>query len=298
MIKTVVLSLIVALAFCAQGFLQNNLYSFQKDIPRPGTVSEMPVALSRVISLEYALVVSDIAFVKSLNVFGRILENRRNSSSQIAPMWLWKKILHELEISTFLDGYFLDPYYFSNTIASSHPSVVNEVNTMLVRGAHMRYWDWELPLYIGFNNYFLLNNPQEASRWIMEAAERPGNKSNILGTLAARLAYRGNQTENGIVFLRRMLETAKDPVTIEQYRERLIALEGIWLLEKGVESYKNTFGFKPLRLSQLVEKGIVVEIPVDPYGGVFFLGEDGKVKTTSNFRPINDRRSSVSKSED
>jgi len=36
-------------------------------------------------------------------------------------------------------------------------------------------------------------------------------------------------------------------------------------------------------LHELVKYSIIQEIPSDPYGGVFFLDEDGKIKTTSNF---------------
>ena len=69
-------------------------------------------------------------------------------------------------------------------------------------------------------------------------------------------------------------------------RRRIGALRGIWVLEQAVEAYRGRFGFAPADLSELVKRGVLGELPTDPYGGVFYLNDQGKVWTTSDLRPV------------
>jgi hypothetical protein len=58
-------------------------------------------------------------------------------------------------------------------------------------------------------------------------------------------------------------------------------LEGIFKIETAVNKYKEKFGILPKTLKDLVQNNLLKEIPKDPYGGVYYIDKDGKVRTTS-----------------
>ena len=79
--------------------------------------------------------------------------------------------------------------------------MVRETNELLEKGTRYRDWDWNLPFYAGFNNFFFLHDNAKASELLATAAQRPGPSEQLL-SLAARLAYTEKKTENAIMFLR------------------------------------------------------------------------------------------------
>ena len=119
----------------------------------------------------------------------------------------------------------------------------------------------------------------------MIAAKRPG-ASPLLATLGARLAYKGQRTENAIVFLEEILKREQDEAVIKVYKTRLEALNGILLLERSVSVYKDRLGILPFSLDDLVIAKIISQLPIDPYGGEFYISLDGSIKTTSELRPM------------
>ena len=108
----------------------------------------------------------------------------------------------------------------------------------------------------------------------------------MIPTLAARLAYQGNQTENAIRFLVEFLQTMENPAERSQYETRLQALKGIYILEQAVKSFQLKFNRPPWQLSELVVQGVLANFPEDPYGGNFHLAPDGTIKTTSELREM------------
>ena len=62
---------------------------------------------------------------------------------------------------------------------------------------------------------------------------------------------------------------------------RAAAFEKILHLEKAVLAYRKRFQTEPKKLEDLVEAGLLVKIPEDPYGGSFYLDNEGRVRTTS-----------------
>jgi hypothetical protein len=50
-----------------------------------------------------------------------------------------------------------------------------------------------------------------------------------------------------------------------------------------VMSYKERFGKTPVSLQRMIEKGILKEIPKDPYGGIFSISPEGEILCTSDY---------------
>ena len=186
-----------------------------------------------------------------------------------------------LNASTDLDPYFLDPYYFANANFTWEARMAKETNTLLSKGSRYREWDWMLPFFMGFNEFYFLHDNALASEYLMEAAKRP-DAPPMMETLAVRLAYKGNRTKIAIVFIQETLKKTKDKITRKDLEIRLEILQDVLALEQAMEVYRGKYGKLPLDLKQLQARGIIAHIPKDPYGGEFFIDKDGSVKTTSD----------------
>ncbi len=141
-----------------------------------------------------------------------------------------------------------------------------------------RDWDWEPGYYIGFDYFYFLKDNLTASKYLMEASEKPG-AGNFLGLLGARLAQRGGQTKASIAFLQSMAENTKNEKAKEEINRRIMALKGILKLEKAIVKFKSMFfNHPPDTLEQLVESGILEELPVNSARkDGRYLYEDGKI---------------------
>lgn len=242
----------------------------------------VPPPLSRVLALEYDGLVADATFLKGLAFLGSTSE--RNEHPRVKPEeWLW--LLDLLRVTTKLDPYFQDPYYFANAFLPWEAKMVTETNALLDQGINYRDWDWLLPYYAGFNSFYFLNDNARASEYLAEALRRP-DASPILASLASRLAYKANRTENAIGFLQGMLKETQDEATRKEYETRILALRAILYLENAVEDYRKKYGTAPTGLRQLLEGKVVTRLPRDPYGGEFYLDADGSVRTTSDLREM------------
>lgn len=251
----------------------------RKALPREaGGRYLLPSPILKIAALEFDGLAADFLFLEAISFYGSTFE--REGERRIEKWeWLWLNNL--LETATDLDPYFYDPYYFGNAVLTQEQGMVRDVNALLEKGSRYRDWDWTLPFYVGFNNFYFLQNNVQAAEWLMEGARRP-EASPLLSTLAARLAYQGKRTENAILFLQEILKGTEDEETREIYQTRLEALKRIYFLEQAVSYFRNEFGRLPSTLTVLVERGVIGQIPEDPYGGTFYLAEDGSIATTSD----------------
>jgi tetratricopeptide (TPR) repeat protein len=239
----------------------------------------LPPLIAKIVALEYKGLLSDAIFSRAHTFYGgKLIRNEALSEKE----WSW--IFNSLDLSTDLDPYFLDPYYFGATTLAWDADKVTEADMLLEKAMRRRTWDWTIPFYLGFNHFYFLRNNEKASEYLMEAARRPGGLMGFAPTLAARLSYKGRQTENSIFFLEEILRKTDDEKTRYIYELRLNALKKILHLEKASDFYKKKFGRYPKNLNQLVATKVIKEIPQDPYGGKFYIEGDGTIKITSDLK--------------
>jgi hypothetical protein len=160
-----------------------------------------------------------------------------------------------------------------------------EANALLDRGRRHRTDDWVMPFFMGFNAFYFLHDKAQASEFLMEASQRPEAPS-LVGLLAARMASESGGTEIAVVFLQQLARQTEDEATRASIRMRIEALQGIAILEGAVGAYHERFGTLPATPSDLLARGVLYQLPVDPYGGTFYIAPGGKVWTTSDLRPV------------
>jgi len=265
----------------------------EKLIPKgEETTYVVPSPILRITSLEFHGLASDFLFLKALVFLGSTYERKENP--RVKP-WEWKWLYNVLDASASLDPYFLDPYYLGNANLTWGGGLIKETNALLEKGSNYRSWDFTLPFYIGFNDFYFLDDYEKASEFLMEASRRPG-ASPIYADLAVKLAYKERRTENAIAFQEYMYEHTEDLRLRAEYETRLNALRGQFYLEKATAEYKRRFGRYPREIEDLITKHVIDKIPPEPYGGNYYIDFQGQVKTTSESKLMPYKRSNLSPS--
>jgi tetratricopeptide (TPR) repeat protein len=255
-------------------------------VPFTGYLKNRPVAVKlgvmpeaqvlRVMAADHRNLVAEYAVVKVLFYFGTLFEKNRN---QVVIKPEFYNMFKTLERAVKLDPYNMDAYYFTQAAFTWELGRARDVNKMLQYGMKYRTWDYQLPFYVGFNSAFFLKDYKEAAIYMKRAAELSGDP--LFTSLAARYFYESGRNDLGIAFLETMAKEAKDKDVRHVYEVRLKALRAIGYLENAVEEFLASYKRLPSGINELKSSGIIREIPVDPYGGRFYIEPDGTVRTTS-----------------
>lgn len=239
----------------------------------------IPSAVLKISALEFKGFVSDMLFIKAL-IFEGGTHTRKEKPRMKPEEWYWMDKV--LTASTDLDPYFLDPYLFANAIMTWDGGMIRETNILVEKGTRYRDWDWLLPFLAGFNNFYFLRDNAKAAELLVTASQRPGPSDQLL-SLASRLAFKGKDTENAILFLEAMAKKTGDERRNKEYETRVRALKARLLLERSVSAYKKKFNSAPGSLQGMIENGIIKDIPKDPYGGKYSVSPDGEILCTSDY---------------
>ena len=240
----------------------------------------IPAPILKLTSFEFHGLASDYLFLKSLVFIGSTME--RTERPRVKP-WEWKWVYALIDASSDLDPYFYDPYYFANANFTWDGMMIQETNVLLEKGSKYRDWDSWLPLYIGFNYFYFLQDNTNAGTYLLEASQRP-DASPLFADLASKLSYEKKRTENAISFLEELLKRTEDDSLRKRYGTRLSFLRGALRVEQAVEKYKKKYGRKPSDIQALIRGGMLHEVPTDPYGGQLYLDFEGRVKSTSELQ--------------
>jgi len=142
-----------------------------------------------------------------------------------------------------------------------------------------RTWDAQLPFFAGFNAAYFMKDYKKAAEYMQKAAEIAQEQQ--FATLAARYFYEAGETEFGILFIDVMKSSAKDAHEKKLYEFRRKALLAVKSIEDARKLYQKSFGRLPTTVAELVSAGFLETVPQDPYGGKFFIDQEGKVRSTS-----------------
>lgn len=215
---------------------------------------------------------------KVLIYFGTVVE-KSAKKIQIPPDYPgMSRIIHT---ALKLDPYNMDGYYFAQAILVWDVGQVKVANDLLEYGMRYRDWDFYLPFFAGFNYAFFLKDFEQAAKYYRRAGELTGEELYV--NLAGRYMYQAGRTDLAIAYLSTMEKGARNAAVKKSFRMRLQSLQGVRLIERARDAYRRDHGELPVSVSQLVQRGYLVTVPVDPYGGKFFLTRNGQVRSTRGF---------------
>lgn len=189
-------------------------------------------------------------------------------------------IYHALDVVTTLDPKFDYAYQLGGVALSVLGKAPEKSNALLLKGMRENPDVWQIPFYIGFNNFFYLNEYGKAAEYMARASELPGHPE-YLPKLASRLYVQAGDPDVALDFLLKMYKESGDEkvrVTLDRRIKEVTVERDALFLEEAIKKYKVVFKAYPERLIELVERGIIVELPAEPLGGYYYFNpEDGRV---------------------
>jgi tetratricopeptide (TPR) repeat protein len=237
-----------------------------------------PAPVIRVLSADQYQFISHLISLQCLFYFGTLMERPSQRPE-------FSRIYRALFTATRLDPYNMDAYYLAQAVLTFENGNIQRVNELLEYGFQHRTWDWYLPFFISFNYAYFVKDYEKAAVYLTKAAEL-NPKVHWFASLAARYYYEGGSTTLALAYLKEMIATTRNDAIKKRLVIRAAAFEKILQIEQAIEAYKRHLQQDPKHLRDLVKAGILARIPVDPYGGSFYLDDQGRVRTTSKLAPI------------
>jgi tetratricopeptide (TPR) repeat protein len=232
-----------------------------------------PAPVIKVLAADQYQFLSQVISLQCVFYFGSLVERREQMPN-------WRNIYRALFTATRLDPYNMDSYYFAQAVLAWEAKMIPEVIELLEYGFQHRPWDFHLPYFISFDYAFFLKDYKRAGEYLAKVAElKP--EVEWYATLAARYFYEGGTTALALAYLKDMIPEARNEAIRKRMITRAEAFEKILQIEKAVLAYTNRFQTEPKKLEDLVKTGLLIKIPADPYGGSFYLDDEGRVRTTS-----------------
>ncbi|MFY2561404.1 tetratricopeptide repeat protein [Corallococcus terminator] len=215
--------------------------------------------------------------------------NRVGAASTVSE---YRDIYYYADLTTDLDPRFAKVYTFAGITIPIHLgreqyANVEESSRILRKGMANTPEDKRIHFQLAYNLMFFERRYQEAAAIIEELARAPDAPEWYSG-LATRLYAQAGDFDTSLGLAQTMRDGAEDAETREYYERRvneIIQEKVLQQLDEALERYKAREGRLPTKLEALVTSGDLRELPADPLGGQFFLGEDGRsYSTAARFR--------------
>jgi tetratricopeptide (TPR) repeat protein len=227
-------------------------------------------------ALGYDEALADFLWVRTVGYFGAHVKTDQDYT------WL----IHMLKLTTELDPRYESPYEFAGIILPSELNKVDEGITFLEKGIqniprhNPRYWLQHF--YLGFCYMIYKHNPEKAAQHFKVAATFP-RSPDWLPLLIARLYASGQKHDSGIAFIQKLLGDPDNQIELNEHMrnsllkrlKELVAAEHIAVMGNAVSEYTGTYGQHPSDLDDLVDGLILPFIPIEPFGGVYYLSLTG-----------------------
>ena len=272
----IALLLFVLLGFAGLWRLQEHIDTQQSAVESED--DQLMLRSSRLVkglSLEYAPLVADIYWTRVVQYFGN-----KQAGNQVDLRLLWPL----LDVTTVLDPELMPVYHFGSTFLSDasprgagRPDLAVE---LLERGLRANPDEWRLYYDLGFVYYFDMKDYAQASAALYEGSKNP--KAFIwMKAMAAKIATEGNSTEISNFLWQDVYNTTKDPLVKQnalRHLQLLRAEDDRKQIDAVADEYQKRFGRRPVRMSELVQSGLLRGAPVDALGYPYTLSEAGKAE--------------------
>ncbi|MBT8341018.1 MAG: hypothetical protein HKP58_17840 [Desulfatitalea sp.] len=232
-------------------------------------MSRLPDIVVEILAGEFKGLVADYLLLDAAAFIGSSQSLETSSDED------WNAVARLLEQSSRLDPCFRNTYILTQGALPWRAHKYHETIKILARSKQHLSWDWIPGFFIGFDSYFFLKDNLTASQELMEASKIEGAPF-TLATLASRLASQAGRTRAAIEFLSAVYENTEDQDAKNVIQVRIQALQGVQALQIAVGTFQIQFGRKPDTLDELVEKGVLPHLPVNPYNKPYSY-VDGKI---------------------
>lgn len=229
--------------------------------------------LVKAMSLEYAPLMADIYWTRVVQYYGDKHARHDPSFELLWPL---------LDLTTTLDPNLLVAYRFGSTFLSEpsprgagHPDLGI---ALLERGIQANPEYWRFYEDLGFIYYFELKDYAKASVAFAEGSKNPDAQI-WMKIMAAKIAAEGESLQTSIFLWNEVYASTKDPQVKENALTHLRLLrveQDCKQLDALADEFQKRSGRRPVRMSELVQAGLLPHLPADPMNYPYVFGPDGK----------------------
>jgi tetratricopeptide (TPR) repeat protein len=275
-IKEVTLGVLLALGFVGVWQLQKKIdaqrLALQEE--RDELVLRSPKLIKRM-SLEYAPLVGAMYWTRAVQYYG---EKHRLHQRNLELLWPL------LDITTTLDPNLIVAYRFGSTFLSDAPprgaGDPEHAVELLRRGLQANPDYWRFYQDMGNVYYFDKKDYARAAEAFAEGAKNP-QAAIWMKVMAAKIAADGESLETSYFLWRDVYQTAREP-QIKKNAELHLRLVKVDLdlreLNRLADEYERRTGRRATKMSELVQAGLLSQLPGDPDGYPYVLGQGGKAE--------------------
>ena len=230
-------------------------------------------------SFGYKTLLSDLLWFNSISYFGKHYGGDRN----------YRWLNHMCDLVTTLDPRKDFAYDFCSTILSWEAGAPEDSVRLLTRAIENFPDNWRYYYLRGFTRMFFLKDEAAARSDFLLASKLPDAHPIVARLLAKKMALSGN-LEEALLFLGEMLSSSRNQfqqkALQERYQEVRYELD-FQNLGKALKIYEQVTAEKPTALDDLVKRGIIRNLPRDPFGGAYYLDSNsGEIKSTSGHKRL------------
>lgn len=242
------------------GAIQIPLVHWSSSKPKLQQLTYLPSGdYLRMASLGYRELAADLLWLQAIQVIGE------QKLSEEEGHWLYDAVDR---ITT------LDPKFVRAYEAGSHALCILVVmpeksNRLLEKGMQHNPQEWKLPFLLGINYYFEMADDEKAAEAMAKAARLPGAPEGI-ARLAAKLFVSAKSPQQAVELLAKVYEETSDEnirKTLEIRLKESLVERDIQILEQAISRYQASHSRPPEQLENLVEQGLLRELPKEPFGG-------------------------------
>lgn len=253
------------------------------------------IELLRVLGAGNISLVADYYWLQAIQATGKA------GGSTEATRYL--DLFYYADLVTDLDPRFHKVYTFSgNTIPTNlgRETWVNtaEARKILEKGVKHFPEDSTLRLYLAYNLSYFFKEHAAATEHLRVAATLP-NVNPFVPEIATRMLAYNRHFDAALAMVKSFRDNETDPELRQRFDERIQEIHREQVLvqvDDAIAAFKKREGRLPSVLSELVTKGDLPAIPVDPMGGTLYIAEDGRSASSSSalrLEPIDYRKKAL-----
>jgi len=189
-----------------------------------------------------------------------------------------------LDITTTLDPHLMPAYRFGSVFLSDSPprgaGRPDLAVELLERGIKENPDQWRLYQDLGNVYYFDAKDYPKASAAFAEGSKNP-NAMIWMKVMAAKIAAEGESPETSYFLWLQVYQTTTDPMVKEnaELHLKLMKVElDLKEIDRLANKYEKQNGHRATQIGELVQAGLLKELPSDPEGYPYVLGEGGKAE--------------------
>lgn len=267
---TVILFLVAALLFGGALSIRAHIEGRHDSDIGPAEILFVPHSgFLKSASLGLTELVADYWWLKSIQYFG---DEKFPSNAHLRQLYTL------IDLVTDLAPNFGSPYRFGAVTVTINDANGDLAVKLLEKGVRNLPQEWQIPYFLGYVYYFLLNDAAKAAVWYDHAglvAVQNGEPGLAwLRTLARKL--RIDASNPGLMFpvLEKMYREEPDPVIRKKYQRKYIEgmrKRNILYLQAEVDRFTADKGHPPRDLEELAETGFTSGTPADMESGKYML---------------------------